>query len=141
MPIINTTIAETINITENGIHNVAKYTNANVNVAGSGAHSIVKPVDENGVLTNSTSIIDLTGVNEIGGYNALAYAYFNVSRDLSVCYSDVAHHPFNHLWNAYNPFRRCDHVEIQSPDELKDIVMTWDGKTFDEFNWIKGKNK
>lgn len=82
-----------------------------------------------------------TMIKNVMRVSEVAYAYFNVSRDLSVCYSDVAHHPFNHLWNAYNPFRRCDHVEIQSPDELKDIVMTWDGKTFDEFNRIKGKNK
>ena len=58
----------------------------------------------------------------------VAYAYFCVSRDLSECYADVAHHPFHPLWNAYSPFRRCDHVEIDSPDELKDIVMTYKGK-------------
>ncbi len=58
----------------------------------------------------------------------VAYAYFCVSRDLSRCYADVAHHPFHQLWNAYSPFRRCDHVEINSPDELKNIEMTYKGK-------------
>ena len=60
--------------------------------------------------------------------NEVAYAYFNVSRDLSVCYSDVAHHPFHQLWNGYSPFRRCDHVAINSPKDLKDIAMTYKGR-------------
>ena len=60
--------------------------------------------------------------------NEVAYAYFNVSRDLSVCYSDVAHHPFHQLWNGYSPFRRCDHVDINTPDDLKDIKMTYKGR-------------
>ena len=32
------------------------------------------------------------------------------------------------LEGTSSPFRRCDHVEINSPDELKDIVMTYKGK-------------
>lgn len=60
--------------------------------------------------------------------NEVAYAYFNVSRDLSVCYSDMAHHPFHQLWNGYSPFRRCDHVDINTPDDLKDVKMTYKGK-------------
>lgn len=61
----------------------------------------------------------------------VAYAYFNVSRDLTICYSDVAHHPFHQQWNAYSPFCLCDHIDIQSPDQLKDIVMTYKGKPFE----------
>ncbi len=62
----------------------------------------------------------------------VAYAYFNVSRDLSVCYSDVAHHPFHQLWNGYSPFCFCDHIVINTPDELKTVVMTYQGKPFGE---------
>ena len=61
----------------------------------------------------------------------IAYAYFNVSRDLSVCYADVAHHPFHQLWNGYSPFCLCDQVEISSPDELKELVMTYQGKPYE----------
>ena len=60
----------------------------------------------------------------------VAYAYFNVSRNLSVCYSDVAHHPFHQLWNGYSPFCLCDHIVINTPDELKTVVMTHQGKAF-----------
>ena len=71
-------------------------------------------------------------VKEMMGVDEIAYAYFNVSRDLSVCYADVAHHPFHQLWNGYSPFCPCDHVEINSPTDLKDIVMTQDGKPFEK---------
>lgn len=70
-------------------------------------------------------------IKETMEVNEVAYAYFCVSRDLSECYADVAHHPFHQLWNGYSPFCRCDHVEIDSPDQLKDIVMTLDGKPFE----------
>lgn len=46
--------------------------------------------------------------------NELAYAYFCVARDLSDCYSNVPHHPFHHLWNAYSPFCLCDHVTVNT---------------------------
>ena len=71
-------------------------------------------------------------VKEMMGVDEIAYAYFNVSRDLSVCYADVAHHPFHQLWNGYSPFCPCDHVEINSPADLKGIVMTQDGKPFEK---------
>ena len=43
-------------------------------------------------------------VKEAMGVDEVAYAYFNVSRDLSECYSDVSHHPFHQLWDGYSPF-------------------------------------
>lgn len=64
--------------------------------------------------------------------NELAYAYFCITRDLSDCYSDVPHHPFHQLWNAYSPFCLCDHVTINTLDELKDVVLTWHGKPLSE---------
>jgi len=67
-------------------------------------------------------------IKETMKVDEVAYAYFNVSRDLSVCYSDVAHHPFHQLWNGYSPFEYCDHVDIKTPDELKHVRMTRDGK-------------
>lgn len=72
-----------------------------------------------------------SNVKGVMGVDEIAYAYFNVSRDLSVCYAGVAHHPFHQLWNGYSPFCPCDHVEINSPADLKDIVMTRDGKPFE----------
>lgn len=70
-------------------------------------------------------------VKEAMHVDEVAYAYFNVSRDLTVCYSDVAHHPFHQLWNGYSPFCLCDHIEINSPDQLKKIVMTYEGEPFE----------
>ena len=67
-------------------------------------------------------------IKEAMEVNEVAYAYFCVSRDLSDCYADVAHHPFHQLWNGYSPFHRCDHVEINTLDQLKDIVMTYKGE-------------
>lgn len=67
-------------------------------------------------------------IKEAMDVDEVAYAYFCVTRDLSDCYADVAHHPFHQLWNGYSPFRRCDHVEINTPDELKYITMTFKGK-------------
>ena len=58
-------------------------------------------------------------VKEMMCVDEIAYAYFNVSRDLSVCYAEMAHHPFHQLWNGYSPFCPCEHVEIKSPDELR----------------------
>ena len=73
-------------------------------------------------------IKDMMGVKEI------AYAYFCVSRDMSDCYAEVAHHPFHQLWNGYSPFRRCDPIDISSPEELKDVVLTYKGKTLDQYD-------
>ena len=66
-------------------------------------------------------------LKEMLGVDEIAYAYFNVSRDLSVCYADVAHHPFHQLWNGYSPFCPCDQVEISTPDDLKYIKPTYKG--------------
>ena len=71
-------------------------------------------------------------IKETMEVNEVAYAYFNVSLDISICYSDVAHHPFHQLWNGYSPFRKCDHIVIDSLEELKNLVMTYQGKPYEE---------
>ena len=60
-------------------------------------------------------------VCETMGIDMLSDIYFNVSRDLKVCYYDVPHHPFHQLWNAYSPFARCEFIEISDPAELKTV--------------------
>lgn len=60
-------------------------------------------------------------VCETMGIDKLSDIYFNVSRDLKVCYYDVPHHPFHHLWNAYSPFAKCDIIEISDISELKTV--------------------
>jgi hypothetical protein len=85
-----------------------------------------KQFDPEGEVRYNQIVKDAMDVDEV------AYAYFNVSRDLSVCYSDVAHHPFHQLWNAYSPFYLCDHIVINTPDELKSIQPTYKGKSFEE---------
>ena len=67
-------------------------------------------------------------VCETMGIEELSYMYFNVSRDLKICYYDVPHHPFHQLWNAYSPFVKCDFIEISHTSELKNVVPTFNGK-------------
>lgn len=71
MPIINTNIAETIDITENGQYDVAKYTTANVKVAG-----LPRTVDSNGVLQFSSSFDDfIGGATDIGDWVCFSAYY------------------------------------------------------------------
>ena len=98
MPIMNTVIASggviptgTKSITANGIHDVAGYANADVNVPTTApAHYVEKSVDANGVLVNrGNTVINLNGVTGIG-VNALAYAYTgNVNITGAVDFSSV----------------------------------------------------
>lgn len=69
--------------------------------------------------------------------------FFNVSRDLSVCFPESPHFPFSHMWNAYSPFRRCKHIKIANThclsyikvDIIKDNVYT-----DEELHWTEGGN-
>lgn len=47
-------------------------------------------------------------------------------------YSDVAHHPFHQLWNGYSPLYLCDHIVINTPDELETIQPTYKGESFEQ---------
>ena len=51
------------------------------------------------------------------------YMFFNVSRDLTVCFAEVPHFPFSHMWNAYSPFRRCKHLHIDTLQALRSIQI------------------
>lgn len=61
--------------------------------------------------------------------------FFNVSRDLKVCFSQEPFFPIGPMWNGYCPFRMCDQREIENPKELLEIEMTLDGKPYSEINW------
>ena len=65
MPIFNTEVTETINITENGQYDVARYTSANVSVSGGGGNNTVQYTVTDGVLGRPNTFIDLTGVTDI----------------------------------------------------------------------------
>lgn len=72
--IVNTDIAETINITTNGEYNVARYTTANVNTPAAPAHYIEKTVDANGKMISTSNIMSFAGVTDIGA-GEIMYAY------------------------------------------------------------------
>lgn len=75
MSIINTEIIETINITENGQHDVARYSLANIQVDG-----LTRYVNKNGTLVanDSTLIGGEFGNATILSDNALYYAYYKL---------------------------------------------------------------
>lgn len=71
------------------------------------------------------AVMDATETDEI------FHAYFNVSRDASICFPQVPHFPFANLWNGYSPFRKIDTKTIHSLDELKNLKMTYKGIEYD----------
>ena len=62
------------------------------------------------------------------GVDDLDYAYFNVSRDLSVCYSGHPYYPVSPWWTTGSPYVDMDLAIIKSPDELVNFVPTFEGK-------------
>lgn len=87
MPIVNTNIAETTNITQNGTYDVARYTTANVNVSGGGGICVEKTVQENTLLSGG-SFIDLTDIYVLSTF-ALTYAYWGSETLEEVDFKDV----------------------------------------------------
>lgn len=73
MPIFNTEVTETINITENGQYDVARYTSANVNIPG--AYGVL--MEKLGsYIYPIAPFIDLTDIDSLYGPN-LSYSYYN----------------------------------------------------------------
>ena len=62
------------------------------------------------------------------GINVVPEAFFNISRDLKVCFPEFPLFPFAGQWNSWNPFVDCDHVEIQDLSELKELKVTLKGE-------------
>ena len=74
-----TTPTGTKSITTNGVYDVTDFASADVNVPTTApAHYVEKTVDASGKLINSTNIINLNGVTDVGN-GVLAYAYYEAS--------------------------------------------------------------
>lgn len=77
----------TMYIISNGTYNVSDKAIANVNVpTAAPAHYIEKSVDANGKLIGGSSVIDLTGVTDVGNYQ-LYYAYYqntNITGNINI---------------------------------------------------------
>ena len=93
-----------ISITSNGIYDVTNYANADVQVPTTApAHYIEKTVDANGVLQNSTNIINLNGVTDVGRYVlAGAYSYVLFPANTVVDFSSLT--KINGTYALYNTF-------------------------------------
>ena len=70
------------------------------------------------------AVMEATDTDEI------FHAYFNVSRDTTICFPEAPHFPFANLWNAYSPFKKMDIKTINSLDELKNLKMLYKGKEY-----------
>ena len=85
MPIVNTQVVENIDITQNGTYDVARYTEARVNVSGGGGTNYLHlVVDENGMLRKDPTMIetpDLKGVKTIQEY--LFYSAYYDNQNIS----------------------------------------------------------
>lgn len=85
MPIVNTQVVENIDITQNGTYDVARYTEARVNVSGGGGTNYLHLfVDETGVLRTDSTINetpDLKGVKTIQEY--LFYCAYGDNKNIS----------------------------------------------------------
>lgn len=91
MTIINTNIAETINIGQNGTYDVARYTTANVNTPAAPTSFLPLGV-YSGVLkhsTTSTSIVNLDGATDLDEYVLYKAYYNNTSMSGSVDFSSL----------------------------------------------------
>lgn len=83
MTVINSNVAETLNISENGTYDVSNYTGAVVNTPVA-PDAYIRKVKSGTRILNSSSPLDLTGIDTIGDY-ALAYAcYHNTISGFSI---------------------------------------------------------
>lgn len=103
MPVVNTQINETTNITENGTYDVARYTTAVVNTPApiikynvSSASVLLGDVDSNGVLQNANAPTDIvfTGVKGIAALSSTMGVLFrrfqNLNSIKSLSFPDLA---------------------------------------------------
>ena len=84
MPIINGQLLETIDITQNGRYDIAKYTSANVNVSGGGSGNI-----ESLNITPSTSEQTISPTSEIDGYAPIHVSAVTSSIDSNIISKNI----------------------------------------------------
>ena len=128
MPVVNTNIAETINITTNGSYDVSRYTNANVTTREAPAHYVEKTTQTlNGLVTltniNTETVIDLTGIDAIGQYG-LQNAYSCSINNNSGPIGAVDFSPISAVSGAYamqQTFSRCGRITSVNMSNLETV--------------------
>ena len=122
MTVENTNIAETINITTNGQYDVARYTTANVNTPAAPDYYISKAKDANNKLVSGSTIIDLTGITDLGAHVLESAYYSNMNISGNIDLSSITKISGDYALNS--AFYSCGYITGVDLSNLEEVTAT-----------------